>query len=217
MCNADLPVYDCNLEVSAQGHANLCKFQHSNVPYGENLFYAPMFFDKYQAVDTASRMWFDELKKFGVGPENMLKNWSVGHYTQMVWGWTEKLGCGVKECPDGSVLLVCQYDPALVSCGQFFDDFDSNAKDVQMKMMFDNPKRIERETAIVQTTRVMAMSSAAKTFQEAIKGKELTRPCMQLPYGRGERSYMPVDSPRGAATSYQDKKKNSKWTVKAGT
>ncbi|WKY11387.1 hypothetical protein Q1695_003168 [Nippostrongylus brasiliensis] len=105
-------VYDCNLEVSAQDHANLCKFQHSNVPYGENLFYAPMFFDKYQAVDTASRMWFDELKKFGVGPENMLKNWSVGHYTQMVWGWTEKLGCGVKECLDGSVLLVCQYDPA---------------------------------------------------------------------------------------------------------
>lgn len=50
-------------------------------------------------------------------PENtsrFLKN--IGHYSQVVWGETTKIGCGYAEYPDGEwstnrQYLVCNYGP----------------------------------------------------------------------------------------------------------
>ena len=33
---------------------------------------------------------------------------AVGHYTQMAWTSTRKIGCGVSQCSDGASLFVCQ-------------------------------------------------------------------------------------------------------------
>ncbi|KAE9414467.1 hypothetical protein Angca_008594 [Angiostrongylus cantonensis] len=65
----------------------------------------------------ASKLWFSELVQYGVPPDNKLTSelWNrprmaIGHYTQMVWEGSYKLGCGVAVCPD-KTLVVCQYSP----------------------------------------------------------------------------------------------------------
>jgi pathogenesis-related protein 1 len=34
-----------------------------------------------------------------------------GHFTQMVWRASTKLGCGMASCPGGGEIWVCNYDP----------------------------------------------------------------------------------------------------------
>ncbi|XP_075214826.1 cysteine-rich venom protein-like [Lycorma delicatula] len=60
---------------------------------GQNIFISthrvPWFF--------VIKMWFMEKKKFSYGsPYNLLH--SVGHYTQLVWSTTHKVGCGFTHC-----------------------------------------------------------------------------------------------------------------------
>ncbi|EYC00668.1 hypothetical protein Y032_0114g465 [Ancylostoma ceylanicum] len=66
---------------------------------------------------SSCKVWFDELAKRGVGQEdNVLtqevwnKPGQIGHYTQMVWQDTYRLGCYVHRCPS-MTYVVCQYGP----------------------------------------------------------------------------------------------------------
>ncbi|XP_063617556.1 serotriflin-like [Cydia splendana] len=77
---------------------------------GQNLFAAaektPWFF--------AIKDWFLEYQNFTYGaPIKNLR--AVGHYTQMVWATTHKLGCGVARCSGGPwgqfYNYVCHYCP----------------------------------------------------------------------------------------------------------
>lgn len=36
---------------------------------------------------------------------------ACGHYTQVVWRDSERLGCGVGDCTGGGEIWVCNYDP----------------------------------------------------------------------------------------------------------
>jgi len=94
---------------------NKCAFEHR--PYsgewkqihGENIFWGSA--SSYNAID-ASKSWYSEIKDYKHGPltEN---NWSVaGHYTQMVWRTTAKVGIGQAVCKNGEILIVANYDPA---------------------------------------------------------------------------------------------------------
>ena len=60
-------------------------------------------------------MWASEKADFNLGPssDSCTKDGgrAVGHYTQMVWHSTRKIGCGVSQCSDGASLFVCQYWP----------------------------------------------------------------------------------------------------------
>lgn len=104
----------------AQRYADKCIFlTHNNpsentVPYlgscGQNLFASslktPWFF--------AIKSWFLEYKNFTYGaPVRNLK--AVGHYTQMVWATSHKVGCGVARCAGGPwgqfYNYVCHYCP----------------------------------------------------------------------------------------------------------
>ena len=120
-------VYSNELAASAQDWANKlkknnqCKMQHSAANgYGENLYWA-------SAIN-----WSDgrkELQK--VTPKQVVDSWGnekadydyvsnrckpgkmCGHYTQVVWKDTRKVGCAVAVCEDTrQQVWVCQYKPA---------------------------------------------------------------------------------------------------------
>ncbi|KAL6741878.1 hypothetical protein Aduo_015090 [Ancylostoma duodenale] len=116
-------VYDCSVEASALKHAQKCVYQHSTSAdrpgLGENLYMtSAVNFDKVKAATQASQMWWNELKQYGVGPSNNLTtalwnrpNTQIGHYSQMAWETSYRLGCAVAHCPTFT-LGVCQYGPA---------------------------------------------------------------------------------------------------------
>lgn len=85
-----------------------CRMQHSRGSgYGENLYRATV--DHYEVRD-AARSWAREKRLYRGGPLKR-HNWAPsGHYTQMVWRDTRRLGCGVSECDD-KMIVVCHYEP----------------------------------------------------------------------------------------------------------
>ena len=98
---------------TAQAHANKCKFQHSsNNPYGENIFATSGTATPTSVVES----WVSEVKDYNYGSNSCSK--VCGHYTQVVWAKTTKLGCAVAKCTQNSPLgggawelWVCNYDP----------------------------------------------------------------------------------------------------------
>ncbi|XP_046371671.2 cysteine-rich venom protein ophanin-like isoform X1 [Haliotis rufescens] len=57
----------------------------------------------------AVTLWHDEVDDFTFGGNNSFG--SVGHYTQLVWADTQKIGCGYAMCGATS-FYVCNYGPA---------------------------------------------------------------------------------------------------------
>ncbi|TKR88225.1 hypothetical protein L596_012505 [Steinernema carpocapsae] len=111
-------VYDCELEQIAQKWADNCKFEHSpsNIRNaGENLYMSYPTVQNNSPALKASDSWWSELTDNGVGKISpdfnltmALFNTGVGHYTQMAWAKTTKLGCGQAKCPKMN-LVVCNY------------------------------------------------------------------------------------------------------------
>ncbi len=84
-----------------------CAFEHNpRTRYGENLaFFAPAGQLDATAV---VRGWYDEITKYDFDRPGF--DFSTGHFTQVVWKNTRKMGCGVAQCGGGE-LWVCNYDP----------------------------------------------------------------------------------------------------------
>jgi pathogenesis-related protein 1 len=75
--------------------------------YGENIFWGS---NVYTVVD-ASRAWYSEKKDF-TGPVFTGHEPNVvGHYTQMVWRDSKKVGMGIATCKSGAIIIVANYDP----------------------------------------------------------------------------------------------------------
>ena len=53
-------------------------------------------------------MWYDELKKFSFRSGGF--SMKTGHFTQVVWRGTRRVGCGKSQC-NGLDVWICQYDP----------------------------------------------------------------------------------------------------------
>ncbi|EYB83831.1 hypothetical protein Y032_0328g2635 [Ancylostoma ceylanicum] len=116
-------VYDCSVEASALNHASKCVYQHSSGSdrpgLGENIYMtSAVDFDKVKAAAQASELWWSELAEYGVGPSNNLTTalWNrpgtqIGHYSQMAWDRSFRLGCAVAHC-SSFTFGVCQYGPA---------------------------------------------------------------------------------------------------------
>ncbi|CAK9295186.1 unnamed protein product [Gordionus sp. m RMFG-2023] len=53
--------------------------------------------------------WHNETRMFTFGKDRN-KFEDVGHYTQIVWGTTKEIGCGMHNCPQGK-MYACNYYP----------------------------------------------------------------------------------------------------------
>ncbi len=82
-----------------------CNLQHSQGRYGENLAGG-----SGGMLDAASstKMWFDEISKYDFGSGGF--SMETGHFTQVVWKGTTKIGCAKASCGETDV-FVCNYDP----------------------------------------------------------------------------------------------------------
>uniref|UniRef100_A0A4V2H9H4 U26-Hexatoxin-Hf1c_1 n=1 Tax=Hadronyche formidabilis TaxID=426499 RepID=A0A4V2H9H4_HADFO len=121
-------VWDDELASVAQKHADQCVFEHDckecrrvkNFGVGQNLFTrrtqtAPSKPDWAATV----KDWYDEVKYFqkkqidsfkdGTGPP------ATGHFTQVIWATTWRIGCGYTLFKEGSEfveLYTCDYGPS---------------------------------------------------------------------------------------------------------
>ncbi|MDG1276460.1 MAG: CAP domain-containing protein [Algoriphagus sp.] len=55
--------------------------------------------------------WGGEKADFDMRTRKCIPNKVCGHYTQIVWRNTTKVGCAVAVNPNGKYILVCNYDP----------------------------------------------------------------------------------------------------------
>jgi pathogenesis-related protein 1 len=86
--------------------ANNCQLAHRpNRPYGENLFWTSSGATSQYVVD----FWAAEGANYDI-ETNGCTGSTCGHYTQIVWAATTKVGCGMATCGAQQV-WVCNYDP----------------------------------------------------------------------------------------------------------
>ncbi len=88
-----------------------CGLQHRSgstkqKPWGENL----AMWTGDRPVQAGVGMWHAEKADWDGGALSGANLAKIGHWTQMVWRSTTKVGCGVATC-GGRTVLVCNYDP----------------------------------------------------------------------------------------------------------
>ena len=90
----------------------------SRVNQGENLYYSfksqnrkPVF-SKSPAKD-ASLAWYNEINdyKYSAYGSKLNESVMIGHYTQMVWKSTTKVGIALARSSDGKEYIVARYSP----------------------------------------------------------------------------------------------------------
>ncbi|XP_014222130.1 venom allergen 3-like [Trichogramma pretiosum] len=119
--------WDNELATIAQRWANQCDFNHDkcrNVErysVGQNIAYVGTTGDvNTLKVESMVNNWYNEVKDYSknsVSKFTSLKGPNgkdVGHYTQLVWAKTNRVGCGAMRYNDGrfnKFFLVCNYGP----------------------------------------------------------------------------------------------------------
>jgi len=115
--------WDDELSQKAVAWSSQCRFAH---PDQSSTFLTTAKFSLGQNIamgtgpmtwEQTFKMWNDEIKDFqyGQAPKN---NAVVGHYTQLVWADTNKIGCGYTLCAAGKMtaqaagFFVCNFGPA---------------------------------------------------------------------------------------------------------
>ncbi len=120
--------YSPKLAKTAQAWANHlqrkhdCQMQHSDAKghYGENLYWAsPLIWSdgrrelrKITPAEVISS-WGKEKSEYDYASNSCAAGAECGHYTQIVWRNTTKVGCGFAVCSDNrEQVWVCHYAPA---------------------------------------------------------------------------------------------------------
>ena len=108
--------WSTSLATTAQAWGERCVFEHSEGSLRENLaLFSPREVDADMATQVVE-LWASERADFSLSSNSCAASAQCGHYTQVVWRGTERVGCGVAECdnvPDfgTGTLWVCNYDP----------------------------------------------------------------------------------------------------------
>ncbi|XP_074554786.1 glioma pathogenesis-related protein 1 [Halichoeres trimaculatus] len=117
--------WDKDLAITARKWASNCLFEHNPsrahpkfTSVGENIWtgYPPSIFEATSAI----KSWDDEKQHYNYSSQACSK--MCGHYTQVVWASSNKVGCAANLCPGGvkesgfgtkeGVIFVCNYAPA---------------------------------------------------------------------------------------------------------
>ncbi|KAM3377389.1 hypothetical protein P3S68_009802 [Capsicum galapagoense] len=95
----------------AQNYANQrigdCGMIHSHGPYGECLAAAFPYLNASYAV----KMWVDEKEWYDFKSNTCASGQVCGHYTQVIWRNSVRLGCARARCNNGWYFITCNYDP----------------------------------------------------------------------------------------------------------
>lgn len=113
--------WDANLAMVAQqwtDHlaATGCGLNHSGGMYGENLAW---FSGSTPTPQDVVDLWHGELACYTYGTfmgtdacsSACSSSGGCGHYTQLVWRDTTRIGCAFSACPGGEEIWACEYDP----------------------------------------------------------------------------------------------------------
>ena len=104
--------WDDDLSEVAQNWVERCVWEHNdnrtseyaalaggNTYVGENLYVYLATGSPPNIVDVALDGWFEEVADYTYGPFQSAGASAVGHYTQIVWSNTRRVGCGLAVCP----------------------------------------------------------------------------------------------------------------------
>jgi len=103
--------WDDELAKLAQGLSDTCKFKHANMELpngkrvGQNIAKSG---DVNAPLGDLVQLWINEKKDYNLATGKCRPGKECGHYTAMVWHYTDKVGCGATKCHDG-VFLTCDY------------------------------------------------------------------------------------------------------------
>ncbi|XP_041021895.1 pathogenesis-related protein PR-1-like [Juglans microcarpa x Juglans regia] len=106
-------MWDPKLARYAQCYANQrrfdCALRHSNGPYGENIFWGS---GNGWTASQAVTAWVSERKWYNYRSNSCAGGQQCGHFTQIVWRTTRRVGCARVICSVGrGVFMTCNYDP----------------------------------------------------------------------------------------------------------
>ncbi|KAG8372416.1 hypothetical protein BUALT_Bualt12G0063900 [Buddleja alternifolia] len=105
--------WDPKIARYAQAYANRrradCALEHSNGPYGENIFWGS---GTRWTPAQAAVAWVAERRGYNYWSNSCANGQDCGHYTQIVWKGTRRIGCARVVCYGGrGVFMTCNYDP----------------------------------------------------------------------------------------------------------
>ncbi|XP_062177937.1 pathogenesis-related protein 1-like [Alnus glutinosa] len=103
--------WDNKVAAYAQKYANKrigdCSLVHSGGPYGENIAWGSADLSGTAAV----KLWVDEKANYDYNSNTCAAGKVCGHYTQVVWRNSVRLGCAKVRCNSGGTFIGCNYDP----------------------------------------------------------------------------------------------------------
>ncbi len=83
-----------------------CALDHSSGPLGENLAAGTA---AIMTPERAVALWVEERSSYDFARGGF--SMTTGHFTQVVWRGSQRLGCASATCGNGLRVWVCNYDP----------------------------------------------------------------------------------------------------------
>jgi uncharacterized protein YkwD len=129
---------------------------YKNEPLGENIIKVDKF---YLAGDLISKIWYKESSKY-----DGTFNPSTGHFTQMVWKNTRKVGYGYASREDGQFYAVAFYYPA----GNYKNEFKENVLPLSSKTSkSENQNTLKgKETVSNFTSKILPIKDSGSSAKE---------------------------------------------------